>query len=213
MSGMDPFAVLGLDASASAAELAAAHRRLAKRWHPDRGGGPAAERRMAEINAAYDLARLLRGRPPRAGAAGGPPTGRAGRPEPGSWLSPVIRRALGPELLAALLPGEPVEIVVPAALWASPQAILVVSDRRLLWLLDDAPVNRVRSLPFHRIAALEPRPARLRRQIASLRIRLATGRQLTIAELRPATAARIARHVRAAQTAATGAAGRRAVPR
>lgn len=204
MAGMDPFTVLEVDPAASLDELAAAHRRLAKRWHPDRGGGKDAERRMAEINAAHDLARLLVARM-GAGPAASPPGSARRRSEPGSWLSPIVRRALGPELLAALLPGEPVEIVVPAALWASPQAILVVSDRRLLWLLDDAPVNRVRSLPFHRIAALEPRPARLRRQIASLQVRLANGRHLTFGELRPATAARIARHVRGAK-AATGAA-------
>ena len=38
-------------------EVGAAYREQAKRWHPDRGGGAQAERRMAEINVAYDLLR------------------------------------------------------------------------------------------------------------------------------------------------------------
>ena len=56
----DPFAVLGVTPGASGEEVAAAYRRLAKRWHPDRAGGQDAARRMAEINAAYDLVRSER---------------------------------------------------------------------------------------------------------------------------------------------------------
>src|SRR3954454_15337190 len=56
----DPFAVLGVAPGASGEEVAAAYRRLAKRWHPDRAGGQEAARRMAEINAAYDLVRSER---------------------------------------------------------------------------------------------------------------------------------------------------------
>ena len=56
MAAVDPFAVLGLDPASSPQEAAAAYRRLAKEWHPDRAGVDAA-RRMAEINAAYDLLR------------------------------------------------------------------------------------------------------------------------------------------------------------
>jgi curved DNA-binding protein CbpA len=51
---MDAYGVLGLPPTATPVEVAAAYRRLAKEWHPDRGGG---DRRMAEINAAYDLLR------------------------------------------------------------------------------------------------------------------------------------------------------------
>ena len=54
---MDPFAALELPPGASAQEIGAAYRRLAKRWHPDRGGGAAAAARMAEINVAYDVLR------------------------------------------------------------------------------------------------------------------------------------------------------------
>ena len=54
---MDPFAALDLPPGASPEEVASAYRSLAKRWHPDRGGGAAAAARMAEINAAYDVLR------------------------------------------------------------------------------------------------------------------------------------------------------------
>ena len=51
---MDPYAELGLPPGAPPEDIAAAYRRLAKAYHPDRGG---AEGRMAQINAAYDLLR------------------------------------------------------------------------------------------------------------------------------------------------------------
>lgn len=56
----DPYAVLGVAATASIAEVRAAQRRLALQLHPDRhAGDPAArrdaERRMAEVNAAASL--------------------------------------------------------------------------------------------------------------------------------------------------------------
>ena len=92
MVRMDPHAVLGLSPTATPREVSAAYRELAKRWHPDRGGGAEAERRMAEINGAYDLLRAAawtsRHEPPaqRARSRGG-------------WLAPAIRRALGHELL------------------------------------------------------------------------------------------------------------------
>src|SRR3954453_10506175 len=54
---MDPFAALELPPGAPPDEIAATYRRLAKRWHPDRGGGEAAAARMAEINVAYDVLR------------------------------------------------------------------------------------------------------------------------------------------------------------
>jgi len=50
---MDPFRVLGVRRDALPEDLAAAYRRAAKRWHPDRNGGQHSEARMAEINAAY----------------------------------------------------------------------------------------------------------------------------------------------------------------
>src|SRR3954454_21732239 len=56
MDGVDPFTVLGVTSAASADEVAAAYRELAKAWHPDRRGR-AGEERMAEINVAYELLR------------------------------------------------------------------------------------------------------------------------------------------------------------
>jgi curved DNA-binding protein CbpA len=54
---MEPLGVLGLPPTATPQEVAAAYRRLAKEWHPDRRGGAEAERRMAEINAAWSILR------------------------------------------------------------------------------------------------------------------------------------------------------------
>jgi hypothetical protein len=107
-----------------------------------------------------------------------------------------MRRALGAELLSVLEPGEPVHLAVPAATWASPQALLAVTDRRLLWLLDDAVSHRVRSLRHADVAAAEHRVRRPLRRTAVVRIVTREGRQLEFAELRPATAATIVRHVR-----------------
>ena len=51
----DPYKVLGLPSTATDEEVKQAYRRLAKRYHPDANpGDKAAERRMQEINAAYD---------------------------------------------------------------------------------------------------------------------------------------------------------------
>jgi hypothetical protein len=194
----DPFAVLGVAPNASAEEVAAAYRSLAKRWHPDRAEGPQAARRMAEINAAYDLLRserwlARRGRSDRPSTPSPTRRGRAG-----AWLSEPLRRALGRELLGALEDGEEVAMVTPASTWASPQALLAVTDRRLLWLLDDAPTHRVRALRFRDVAAVEERAGRPLRRSATLRVRTSAGRKLAFADLRPATAAAIARHVAAA---------------
>jgi hypothetical protein len=128
MSGVDPHAVLGVQPGASPDEIAAAYRRLAKEWHPDVAGAAAAVARMAEINAAYAALRdggggAVNGTP---GGPGGVAAAGARRAPAGAWLAEDVRRALGRELLAALEPGEPVELVTPAATWASPQSVLVL---------------------------------------------------------------------------------------
>lgn len=203
MQGMDPLAVLGLEPGASAEEAGAAYRRLAKRWHPDRGGGAAAQARMVEINAAYDVLRSgawQREAPPRKPA---PPDARPGVRRngavAGSWLGEAMRRALGRELLLSLEDAEGVTLVTPAATWASPRTLLAVTDRRLLWLLDDVPTHRVRSLRFGAIAEIRHTLRRPLRRVATLRIRTAYGRGLSFTELRPATAAAIAGHVAGAR--------------
>lgn len=53
----DPYDVLGVDRSASDAEIKRAYRKLAKQYHPDRhAGDPRAQAKFAEINAAYEIA-------------------------------------------------------------------------------------------------------------------------------------------------------------
>jgi hypothetical protein len=203
---MDPFAALDLPPGASAQDIAAAYRRLAKRWHPDRGGGAAAAARMAEINAAYDVLRAgawQREPPPQEAVSRVPVSGRR---VAGGWLAEPLRRALGRELLVALEEGEDVALVTPAATWASPRTLLAVTDRRLLWLLDDAPTHRVRTLRYRAMAEVTYRLRRPLRRVAVLRIRTTHGRVLSFSELRPATAAAIAGHVAGARLDALGAA-------
>jgi hypothetical protein len=120
-------------------------------------------------------------------------------PARGAWLPPAIRRALGHELLQALEPRENVWLVTPTTTWASPQALLAASDRRLLWLLDDAPVARVRSVAFRDVAEVAQRSRRMRGRLATLELRTHSGRRHAFAELRPHTAAMIERHVREAR--------------
>lgn len=181
---MDPYSILGIREGAPAADVVAAYREQAKRWHPDRGGGPAAERRMAEVNAAYDLL--------RAEAAHRRPPVRRRRGGRGSWLPDSVRRALGPELLDALTDAEAVRLVTPTSTWASPRSVLAVTERRLLWLLDDAPVARVHSLVFRNIAEIAHK---VKRKRALLIVRTLAGRRHVFHDLRPHTAAAIERYV------------------
>jgi hypothetical protein len=196
---MDPHGVLGVPPGATPDEIAATYRRLAKEWHPDRGGGADAESRMAEINAAYDLLRAAEWT--RRHDPDVPPAPRSPGPRRGAWLPPAIRRALGHELLAVLEPGERVWLVTPTTTWASPQALLAASDRRLLWLLDDAVNGRVQTLRFAAIEAAEHTLRRPRKRVATLRVHARNGRRFAFGELRPATADVLARRIVAARAA------------
>jgi hypothetical protein len=196
---MDPHGVLGVPPTATPEEIAATYRRLAKEWHPDRGSGAHAESRMAEINAAYDLLRAAewtRRHETGAPAAHPPPA-----PRRGAWLPAAIRRALGHELLGVLEPDERVWLVTPTTTWASPQALLAASDRRLLWLLDDAVNGRVQTLRFAAIEAAEHTLRRPRKRVATLRVRASNGRRFAFGDLRPATADALARRILAARAA------------
>jgi DnaJ-class molecular chaperone len=51
----DPYEILGLAKSASAAEVKSAYRRLAKKFHPDQSKEPKAKDKFAEIGAAYEI--------------------------------------------------------------------------------------------------------------------------------------------------------------
>jgi DnaJ-like protein len=191
MLGMDPYAVLGVRPGSPEREILAAYREQAKRWHPDRGAGEEAELRMAEINAAYDLVRAAQQHeataPRRSSSA---PPRRAG--VKGGWLIPPLRLALGPELLDVLSEGEDVRLVTPTSTWASPRAILAVTERRLLWLLDDAPVARVHSLALRNIAEVAHK---VRRKHAALTVKTIVGRRHVFHDLRPHTAATIEAYV------------------
>jgi hypothetical protein len=191
MRRVDPYAILGVSAMAGEKEVSSAYREQAKRWHPDRGGGEEAARRMAEINAAYDLLRAG-----FAHEASPPPPPARRRAARGSWLSEAVRKALGPELLEALSDREAVRLVTPTSTWASPRAVLAVTEKRLLWLLDDAPVARVRSLAFRDVETVGLRVHRLRRRAATLSVKTTGGRRHSFADLRPQTAAVIERHLR-----------------
>jgi hypothetical protein len=184
---MDPYAVLGVAPGSSPEEVARAYRAKAKEWHPDIRGTEDALRRMAVINAAYE--QIRDGRRPAAPRATARTEHRPRRRRAGHWLPDDVRRSLGAELLAALEDREPVELVTRASTWASPQTLLAVTDRRLLWLLDDAISHRVRSLPFKAIAGIE---VRSRRRSSSLRVSRRRGRPIEFAELPPATAGAIA---------------------
>ena len=197
----DPYAILGVDPGTPPAQLTAAYREQAKRWHPDRNGDEESAQKMAEVNAAYDLLRAGGfSAPPRSAKPerGGAPAAVRGR---GAWLAPAVRRALGRELLEALEDGEDVVYVTPTATWASARALLVVTDRRLLWLLDDVVMKRVDSVRFTRIASIDHHLRRPRRRVAILRVETVDGRRLTFSELRPQTAEAIVRRVGEARAA------------
>src|SRR6516164_389022 len=51
----DPYDVLGVSKTASAAEIKSAFRKLAKRYHPDQSKEPKAKERFAEIGSAYEI--------------------------------------------------------------------------------------------------------------------------------------------------------------
>jgi hypothetical protein len=55
----DPYEVLGVARSAPWDQIVAAHKRLARQWHPDAGGD---EEKIRRLNAAYAELRVRRGR-------------------------------------------------------------------------------------------------------------------------------------------------------
>ncbi len=187
---MDPFDLLGVDPDVSEPELTAAFRREAKRRHPDRRrlSPRATDERMAELNEAYSEARADLRRQASRRTAGS--TSRR-RSTPGAWLPDPVRRALGWELLTALGDGEQVRLVADAGRSGAGPARLALTDRRLLWLLEDAVTARVDWVRFGLVTAVEQRRTRLGRR-AVLRVRTRTGRRLSFGDLRPEVAETIA---------------------
>jgi hypothetical protein len=197
---VDPHAVLGLDPGASPDEVQQAYRELAKRFHPDRAGESAGEL-MISINAAYDLLRerLEEGMPT------GPASGNGAEPQApppvvpaGDWLPPNVRRVLARELLAALEPGEQVDEVVLTSTGDSHDVQLALTDRRLLWLRDDAIMGRVRSLRYRDVEGVEQRAAGRFRRSGQLRVRASgSNRWQRFFELQPEVLARLAARIAA----------------
>jgi hypothetical protein len=198
-AGVDPHAVLGLDPGASPEEVQRAYRALAKRFHPDRAGETAGEL-MISINAAHDLLLGRLEEEHRSSANGAPETSEPAPAPPvelaGDWLAPAVRRVLARELLAALEPGEQVDEVVLTATGDSHDVQLAVTDRRLLWLRDDAIMGRVRYLRHRDVAGVEERPAGRFRRHGQLRVQPVSGaRALRFFELRPDVLARLATRI------------------
>jgi hypothetical protein len=207
---VDPHAVLGLDPGASPEEVQRAYRALAKRFHPDTAGAAAGEL-MISINAAHDL---LLGRLEEGHGNGPGPATAAAEPDPeaappveiaGDWLPPAVRRVLARELLAALEPGEQVDEVVLTATGDSHDVQLAVTDRRLLWLRDDAIMGRVRYLRHRDVAGVEERPAGRFRRHGQLRVQPSSGaRALRFFELGPEVLARLAARISMRASAGSG---------
>lgn len=201
MEAMDPHAVLGVSPAAEPDEVAHAYRDLAKRFHPDRRpDDEQAAARMADINAAYAMLRAQEEAFAAAEEAAPPAADGRRRFKLGAAVTdPRVRRALGPELLAALGPDEPVLVVCDAAAWDSPRVRLAVSDQRLLWLRADAPTDRVRSLRWPAIASADGRLRGLRQRTGELRVQPRHGRRVSFSELEPAALrlvlTRLRRHV------------------
>jgi hypothetical protein len=200
---VDPLAVLGLAPDASPDEVHRAYRALAKRFHPDRAGANEGEM-MISINAAYDLLRdrLEEGH----GAA---PTAVRHEPGPalpdtiiaGAWLAPNVRRVLARELLQALEPGEQVDDVVLTSTSDAHDVQLALTDRRLLWLRDDAIMGRVRSIRYRDLNDVQARRSRFGSG-GQLRVRSGpTGRWLRFFDLRPEVLQRVTARISARASA------------
>lgn len=206
----DPYAILGVPRDASMGEISAAWRTLAKEWHPDLRGDANALGRMVQFNAAYEQILAERtGRAPAGSratsgdraAAASEDSASPGRPRGrGWWLDPHLRVALGAELLSSLTEHERVEHVVPCEVGGS-SALLVVTDRRLLWLLDDNVLGRIRSIPLAGITAAERPPQRPWRRSAAVRVRGGRSR-VTFSGLEPSVADRIVRAIASVRPAA-----------
>lgn len=217
----DPYVILGVPRGAPLEEVTSAWRRLAKEWHPDLRGDANAVGRMVQLNAAYEAIRADRTgrpRPPgtrsrggtttsghaegatagarRAGDAGG---AAAGARRAGWWLAPPVRAALGPELLSSLREGEQVRLLAHCHAGGS-WALLALTEGRLLWLLDDLVLGRVRSLPLSAVEAVSLRAARPWRRSPGLRVR-GNGHVVIFRGLTPHTAEQIAAAIRRAAPA------------
>ena len=102
-SGARLYEVLGVERTATDADIKRAFRKLAQQWHPDVNTDPAAQERFKEVNEAYQVlsdphgARVRHVRPcgPRRPAAGGPGLRHGGLRRLLGHLRRVLRRGGG----------------------------------------------------------------------------------------------------------------------
>ena len=113
----DPYAVLGVDPSATLAELSTARRRLAKCLHPDHGGDASA---MQALNAAFEEALRRLSEP----AAASPVAGRPPEPSaPQATATRTGRRTVrgvqhdAPSFTIDVLPVEAYEALLVVTSW------------------------------------------------------------------------------------------------
>ncbi len=125
------------------------------------------------------------------GSVGGPQ-----RPRDGRWLSDRVRGALPPEVLRELQPFEDVRLVTRASTWQSPQIVLAVTDRRLLWSPLHAFSPRVHVVRHADVATVTQRLRRPLRRRAVVQMRTQGGRKLDFGDLDPEAATLIERNVR-----------------
>lgn len=174
---MDPHAVLGVSLDADDEAISVAYRKLAKRFHPDTSDDADAAERMADINVAYAL---LRDTTAEMHAR----TAKAA-PKPPAVDTQPFRDLLGRELAGVIEEGETVTVVTDAATWDSFRVRLALTDRRLLWLRDDAPTDRVRFLRWRDVATLDGRLRGPRRRVGELRVQPKDRKRVSFSELTP----------------------------
>ena len=116
----DPYRVLGVAASATLAELAAARRRLAQRLHPDHGGDAAG---MQELNAAYEEAARRLAEPGATIPASAQPSPAATEASPPATSQRSGRRSVrgvqhdAPSFTIDVLPVEAYEALLVVTSW------------------------------------------------------------------------------------------------
>ena len=193
----DPHAVLGVGPEATPDEAARAFRALAKRWHPDRNGGPEAAQQMLRISEAYELLKeqLEAGAPPANGASRPEPRRRARSGRPATGSHPPCAGRSAPSCLRVLRDREPVAAVAAGYAGGS-KAVVAATSHRLVWLLDEAVSGRVRSLDFTAITGVEVDGSRPWRRGSRVTVRAANGKRFRFSHLERTAAAKLAWAIR-----------------
>jgi len=131
----DPFAVLGVSADASAAEIAAARRRLARELHPDHGGDLSV---MQALNAAHDEA-LRRQEALRQSVVAPGPDSAPMQPIPARQRSSLRVQHDSPSFVVDVAPQYTYEALVVVA--ASIGEVIVTNAPHMIECLLDEPLR------------------------------------------------------------------------